>query len=463
MNNNKNNNTSDQSGLDLAFTRTDVGNAARFVTNWRHCLRYRYANNTWLIWTGVRWQVESCGEVLRYAKNTARNILDEAKARPGDEALARHAIASQRRERLTAMIDLARPDLAVAPDACDRDPWLLNVLNGVIDLRTGQLRPHDPHDLITHLAPVEFSEHALAPRWHDFLLAIFNHNENQIAYLQRFHGYALTGIATEQFMPVYHGSGANGKSTMLDTIARVMGDYCDTAPPDLLLQRRGDEHPTELADLMGKRLVIASESERNRKLRLQLVKRLTGDATLKARFMRQDFFSFERTFKVILVTNNRPQVDEDSEAAWRRLRLIPFDVVIPSEQRDTRLAEKLREEAPGILRWLVEGARQWQRLGIAEPDTIAAATDSYRTENDPLAEFMDDCCEMADAGWTSASDLRCTYELYCHDRGDPEIGGREFNERLRRRGVRYDRRRSIRGWAGIRIRGRSGELKEGSD
>jgi len=251
-------------------------------------------------------------------------------------------------------------------------------------------------------------------------------------------------------LPVYHGTGANGKSTLLDTIGYVMGTYFDQAAPDLLTDRRGgDEHPTATADLRGKRLIVCSETEKNRRLKTETMKRLTGDATIKGRFMRCDYFSFDRTFALILVTNNRPKVDEDSEAIWRRLREIPFAVTVPTERRDTGLVDKLKAEASGILKLLVDGCLAWQRDGLGEAEAVTRATAGYREESDPLAEFVHECCIVAANAWAASDTLRRIYERFCSERGDQPLAGRDFTEGLKRRGCEASRRHAGRGWAGI--------------
>ena len=200
---------------------------------------------------------------------------------------------------------------------------------------------------------------------------------------------------------------------------------------------------------MGKRLVVASEAEKDSRLRLQLIKRLTGDTMIKGRFMRQDFFSFPRTFKTILVTNNKPKVEEDTEAAWRRIRLVPFNVVIPTAERDKKLIDKLKTEAPSILSWLVKGCLMWQRDGLGESEAVVSATGKYREESDPLKDFLAECYILAPNAWAPSGPLRAEYERFCTERGDRPISGREFSECLRRHNCEPKSRHAGRGWLGI--------------
>jgi putative DNA primase/helicase len=401
----------------VAALMTDVGNAARLVQRFGNRIRYCFGPEQWLIWDGRRWKIDDRGLIVRLCKKTALAILDEAKKVEGDaqDELIKWAMASQKRDRLTAMAALAQPDVAVGPDDLDADPWALNVLNGTVDLRSGELNPHRQDDLITKIAPVEFDPDAACPRFDAFIQRTFDGDADLIRFVQRWHGHCLSGDVREQYLPIYHGEGNNGKSVLLDTVSAVMGDYAGEAPPDLVTVRKHPEHPTEIADLLGKRLVIASETERDAELRLQLIKRLTGNARLKARRMRQDYFEFGRTHKMILVTNNKPTIKEDTEAAWRRLRLVPFNVIIPKEERDPDLMRKLSSEYAGILAWMVRGCVDWLREGLTEPAAITQATETYRGAADvnSLDGFLTECCTLAQGLVCTTSDLIEAYSEWC--------------------------------------------------
>ena len=436
------------------FKCTDLGNAERFVHLYADRVRYCPQVGSFLVWDGTRWKRDETLEVQRLGKATVRAIYHEAAATGEDgirKAVAKHAQRSESRGAITAMLELAKAEITVSSDDLDVDPWLLSCVSGTIDLRTGKLREHRRDDLITKLAPVEYQRDATCPRWLSFLSQIFGEDGELVTYVQRWVGHCLSGCINEQILPVCYGPGANGKSTMLDAIVYVMGDYADHAPPELLVQRRHhDEHPTEVAGLMGLRLVVASESEKDRHLRVQMMKRLTGESTLRARFMKQDYFSFRRTFKTILVTNNRPKVDEDNEAVWRRLKLVPFSVVISRDEQDRGLPEKLRDEAPGILRWLVEGCLGWQRDGLKEPVSVESATSDYREDSDPFKDFLeDDCCILAPNAWASSAMLWREYERWCKDRGERPLKGRAYGDALRKHGCEVERRAAGHGWTGV--------------
>lgn len=382
----------DASGRPLP--RTEYGNALRLVGKFGDRFRYCHNWGKWLVWDGKRWAVDEDGAIYRAAKDTVATIVDEAKEAfdpEAQESLSKWWISSQSERRICAMISLARSEkpVAITSGELDTDLWLFNCENGTVDLRTGMLRAHDRSDLITKLAPVRYDPTAESDRFRSFLSEIMDGNESLIAYIQQLHGLYLTGDISEQILPIYWGEGGNGKNVLLDTACNLMGDYAVPAPPTLLMVRTHQEHPTEIADLAGRRLVVASETEEGGRLRIQLVKQLTGDETLKGRYMRQDYFSFRRTFKTVLVTNNKPRIREATAAIWRRIRMIPFTVCIPLEKQDRKLTEKLRDEWPGILRFFVEGAVAFHRSGsLATPEIVVQATKQYRGEQDVVQAFI---------------------------------------------------------------------------
>jgi putative DNA primase/helicase len=263
-------------------------------------------------------------------------------------------------------------------------------------------------------------------------------NQAMIDALQRLAGYFLTGDISVQILPILYGPGANGKNVFLDTLVGIMGPYAEEAPDGLLTVRQGDEHPTEIADLHGKRLVVASETEEGRKMRIGLVKKITGNRYLKGRFMRQDYFQFERTHKTVLVTNNRPIVTESSNAIWRRLRLIPFMVTIPEGKQDKHLTDKLVAEWPGILAWAVRPCLEWQRwqCDLEFPEAVKRATEEYRADSDHVADFIAECC----VDWHGHEDqnmrtpkerVYMAYCSWCRSVGEDVLTRNAFNSRLR--------------------------------
>jgi P4 family phage/plasmid primase-like protien len=345
-----------------SFNLTDLGNAERLVARHGADLRYCHPWGKWLAWDGIRWVVDASGEVERRVIETVRGIYAEAEDATDSTKrrnIAQHAMRSESHLRIEAMMALARsmPGIPVAPDDLDNDTWLLNAQNGAVSLKSAELRPHRREDLITKLAPVEYNGAADAPTW-KAALERWLPFEALRRFVQRLFGYALTGDVSEQVLPFLHGPGANGKTTMTNTALEMMGDYGQQAAPDLLLAKRGS-HPTELADLFGARLVASVEVEDGRRLAESLVKQLTGGDRIKARRMREDFWEFAPTHKVFLAANHKPVVRGTDHAIWRRIKLVPFDVVIPKGEQDSRLPKKLRAELPGILAWAVHGCLEW--------------------------------------------------------------------------------------------------------
>jgi len=437
-----------------SYRRTDLGNSERFVDHHGEDVRFCFAWGRWLVWDGTRWKSDDTGAVERLAKQTVRSIYQEAAdATDADErkALGQHAARSEAHSRLQAMIALARSEAPVTPDELDGGNWLLNVANGTLDLRSGELREHSRGDLITKLAPVEYDPDAPAPTWVAFLERVLP-PESLRGFVRRLCGYALTGDTSGQVLPFFHGSGANGKSTLLNTVLAAMGEYGQQAAPDLLMLK-GSSHPTELADLFGARLVASVELEDGKRLAESLVKQLTGGEKVKARYMRQDFWEFEPTHKTFLVANHKPEVKGTDHAIWRRIKLVPFDVQIPEAEQNARLPEKLRDELPGVLAWAVSGCLEWQRNGLGEPEEVKSATESYRAQEDVLAAFIEDRCVVSPTAVVGATKLHGEYKEWCKETGEDDETQKRFGERLRERGFESarnpDRNARRKVWRGI--------------
>lgn len=436
---------------------TDLGNGQRLASQHGGDLRYCWPWSRWLVWDGKRWKVDDTGGVADRAKQTVRSIYSEA-ARCDDDserkAIGKWAQQSERRDRLSAMIDLTRsePGIPILPDQLDRDPWLLNVENGTLDLRTGELREHRRGDLITKLCPVAFDLAAGCPTWLGFLDRIFDESEPLIGFVQRLLGYCLTGSTRDHILAIFHGRGANGKSTLLTTTISILGgDYAIKCAPDLLMLRRGDHHPTERADLFGKRLVAAVETAEGQRLNEPLVKDLTGGDRQRARRMREDFWEFAPTHKLILATNHKPVVKDTTISTWRRLRLVPFVVQLPDAEQDKALGERMVEhEAAGILAWIVRGCLEWQRNGLAEPPEVMAATQEYRISQDVLARFLEECCIIGRSGRERASTLYGAYKQWAEKAGENAVSQRRFGEAVSERGFRREKA-GVYWWTGLAL------------
>ena len=378
---------------------TDLGNAQRFTARHGRDVRYIRPWRRWLVWNGRRWAHDQSGEVERRAKQTIRRILSEAAAADDDTRrgqLAKWSTACESENRIRSMLALAwsEPGIPIMPDRLDRDAWLLNCENGTVNLQTGKLQPHRPADMITRLAPVAYKPDAKCPGFDRFMHETSCGSKALAGYIQRLIGIGLTGDVSEQIFPVLWGQGSNGKNTLLDLVLDMLGDYAGTAPPDLFTARKFAGHPTEIIDLMGKRLVVASETEQGTRLRVQFVKQATGDKKLKGRGMRQDFTEFNRTFTVLLVTNHKPQIDETTHAIWRRVKLVPFLNTVDEAADDKQLGTKLRRELSGVLAWAVRGCLDWQRDGLRQPAEVTEATAEYKAESNWVEQFAAECLKF---------------------------------------------------------------------
>jgi len=433
---------------------TDLGNARRLVKRHGQDLRYCYPWDRWLVWDSTRWTFDTSGEVYRRAKETIKSIYAEASEAEDPrerEQLAKHAMRSESDARIRAMINLAQsePGIPVLPDDFDADPWALNVQNGVLDLRTMELSPHSREALMTKLIPVPYDPEAKCLRWTEFLDRIMGGNVALISYLQRVVGYTLTGDTREQCLFMLYGTGANGKSTFLETLKALFGDYGQQADFSTFLQSRDDRVRNDIARLMGRRFVAAIEADAGRRLAEVLVKQLTGGDTVTARFLFREFFEFKPTFKIFLAANTKPTIRGQDHGIWRRIRLIPFEVTIPKEEQDRELPEKLKDELPGILAWAVRGCQEWQRLGLCEPGEVLQATDKYRKDMDVLAAFIDECCVIRRTVSVSSKALYDEYVKWCEENAEEPLTARVFGLRLKDKGFEQTRTSRFRGWLGI--------------
>jgi putative DNA primase/helicase len=434
---------------------TDVGNAWRFAQLCRGHVRHCHPWGQWLTWDGRRWQRDDTKRIWRLARKTVVGILKEAAQEADSDRrgrLAKWAIASESRALLANMVELAssEPDIPVVPAELDVDPWLLNCRNGTVDLRTGGLRPPDPADLITKLAPVVYDPDAACPTWEAFLTRIMGGKAELIDYLQRVVGSALVGEQVDHALFFLYGLGANGKSTFISALLAVLGDYGKQVAPDLLMYSDYDRHPTGLADLFGVRLAASTEVEAGRRLAEVLVKQLTGGDRVKARYMHRDFFEFDPSHTIMLAANHKPVIYGGDHAMWRRIRLIPFAVTIPTAEQNPRLGKKLCAELPGILAWAVRGCLDWQHGGLQDPAEVIAATAAYRAEMDALGTFIATCCEVRKNLQVTAGALYKAYKSWADAEGEKPVSQRALALRLEERGFQRGKdAKSRRCWFGI--------------
>lgn len=359
---------------------------------------------------------------------------------------------------MAAVERLAKADrrLAATVDQWDSDQWLLNTPDGVIDLRTGRTRPHDPGDHLTKITAA--SPGGDCPTWKTFLDRVTAGDTDLQSFIQRMFGYALTGDTSAHALFFMYGTGANGKSVAIDTVAGVMGDYHRTAPIETFTASSTERHPTELASLRGARLVSAVETEEGRRWAESRIKSLTGGDTIAARFMRQDYFEFQPQFKLVIAGNHKPGLRSVDEAIRRRFHLVPFTVTIPPDERDPQLRDRLKAEWPGILKWLIDGCLSWQEQGLRPAQAVLDATDAYLEAEDAISAWIDECCIRDPQAWTGTSDLYASWKVWADRTGEFAGSTKRFVQQLETRGFHYLRKMNGRGFTGLEI-DRSGETQ----
>jgi putative DNA primase/helicase len=405
------------------FHLTDAGNSEYFANLYSERLRYDHRRKRWLEWDGCRWHEDTDGRVVRLALAAARNRYKgaiETQDLEERKKISAWAIGSEAKARLESTIAIGKNlhPIADSGEDWDVDPWLFCVKNGIINLRTGELREGQQSDKITYQAPVIYDPKAKAPRWVSFLSEIFSDDGELIAWLQKFLGYSLTGDTREQIVTIGYGRGANGKTKLLAALRHVLGDYaCDAGFSTFELHDRA-AIPNDLAALVGRRLVTASETNEGARLNEARIKALSGGDSISARFLHAEFFTFQPVCKIFLAVNHRPRVYDDSYGFWRRVRLLPFNREFKGAGDDKLLLEKLVAESSGILNWLIEGCQKWQAEGLElVPEVISQATTEYQTDSDPLSQFILDQCGVQPQARVRASDFYKEYLDWCVDQG----------------------------------------------
>jgi putative DNA primase/helicase len=409
---------------------TDVGNAELFVNHFGSNLRYVPARGQWLLWNAEegRWVYDDLLIVNQLAMQFTRSMRQAAGQMTDPDKAKRlflHAIDTDSRSRMDAMIHVARSFVAIRPDQLDADKYLLNCVNGTIDLRTGTLRPHRQDDLITKQVPIVFDPGARFEEWEEFLKTAMQGDEEVISFLQRAVGYTLTGDDREEVLFFLHGkTGKNGKSTFRDAIKTIMGDYSKVASfgsfQEVTFSSGGKSASPDIARLAGARFVSASESNAGVRLDVALIKTITGRDPITARFLRQENFEFLPEFKLWLLANDPPIIDDEDDAAWRRVIRIPFNHTV--ENPDPTLKDRLANPliaGPGILAWAVRGCLEWQRSGLRVPAAIQRAIAAYRTDMDPLEDFYESRCVFGEKEkvWVKSAHLYQAYTEWAHSRG----------------------------------------------
>lgn len=436
---------------------TDLGNAERLQYRVGDALLYVHPWKRWIHWDGCRYVQDTSGQALRDAAATVRALLAAADAVTDTEEhdrLVKHAMESENAARLNGMLTLATSRLHEAVETLDAKPMLFNVLNGTIDLTTGLLRPHSRADRLTKVAHVQYDPLATCPRWLGFLRRVAGGSDELVRFLQRAVGYSLSGSVREQVLFLLWGTGANGKSTFLETVRGLIGDYYVQADFTSFVARPTSDAPrNDLARLAGARMVAAVEADAGQSLAEATVKQITGGDTITARMLYGEFFDFRPAFKLWLAANHKPNIRGGDLGIWRRIRLVPFVVTIPEHERDPNLLDALRAELPGILNWAIEGCLAWQRDGLGAPAEVRNATASYREEMDVLGDFVDGRCFLGPEERVTAKELYDAYTAWCGENGDAVLSPKGLARRLREKGLQAVKAsKGVRCWQGIRLR-----------
>ncbi|MGH0876716.1 phage/plasmid primase, P4 family [Bacillus cereus] len=415
------------------FKLTEMGNAERIAYEYGHVIKY--INDVgWYIWDGKRWKVDTKKEIERITAKVLRSL-----SKSDDEAEAKWSRMCERRNiRMNSIKDLM-PLVPGERGDFDTHKYLLNVENGIVDLKTGKLHQHDRELGLTKITNIAFDENAKCPEWLNFLDQIFQGDKELAEYMQRLIGYSLTGEITEQIMVFLIGGGSNGKSTFINIIKDIMGDYGRQAKSDTFIKKKETGANNDIARLVGSRFVSAIESEDGEQLSEAFVKQITGGEPVLARFLRQEFFEFIPEFKVFFTTNHKPVIKGVDEGIWRRIRLIPFNLQLPKEKRDKKLPEKLSLEMPGILNWAIEGCLKWQKSGLNDPAIVMKATGDYKEEMDILGPFMFECCFKREDVQIEAKDLFEVYANWCFKNGEHQLKNRAFYRILETQGFKRER------------------------
>lgn len=426
----------DSPGGDASYDMTDTGNAHRLYDKFGNVVRYSYNRKKWYFWDGKMWQIDDGGEVKKLADDVCEDIKKQAFLQEDDEMQEQmlkfaHRTASSKAKE--AMIKECQHlyDIPVAPEEFDKYPDYINCQNGIVNLRNGELMPHDSMFMMSKICHAEYDvNHGKPERWMQFLDEITNGDKALQDYIQRCIGYSISGNNREQCAYFLYGMGNNGKSTFLDTIADLLGGYAANAQPDTLMMqsKMGGTANSDIARLKNVRFVTSEEPTEGVRLNEGLLKQLTGGSKITCRFLYGDEFEYTPEFKIWIATNHKPIIRGTDFGIWRRIKLIPFEVNIPPEKIDKNLKFKLRQEFPQILAWAVDGALKWQREGIKEPQCVLDATSEYKNEMDLIASFVEQCLiiDYAEGEKIMASDLFSLYSKWAKVNNEYEMSSKKF-------------------------------------
>ena len=423
------------------YTLDDMGNAKRFIDLFGEDFRYNYTDKTFLYWDGCRWAADQTSAVERSADVSVEAMSAEAEwyEKNGDEdaakAFRKHIKASRSNKSKTNMLKEVQHNMPIMPFQLDKHKMAFNVPNGTLSLKSGQLVPAKRDYFITKFSPVEFTDNADCPMWKKFLDDIFAGDKELIRYIQKAVGYSMTGDTSEQCVFFLYGTGRNGKSTFLDVLREIFGDYVSNIQPETIMVKNsmGNGINSDIARLKGARMVTTVEPNEGVRLNEGLIKQLTGDDAVTARKLYGNEFEFKPEFKLWMATNHKPIIRGTDDGIWRRIHMIPFTVQIPADKVDRQLKSKLEREYPAILRWAVEGCLLWQREGLKQPRAVLDMTREYRREMDVISGFLDDRCEMGEGFSAKSSELYAAYSAWCESNTEYKMSNTKFSVEMEKR------------------------------
>tara|TARA_B100000131_G_scaffold278395_1_gene282855 strand:- start:4383 stop:6623 length:2241 start_codon:yes stop_codon:yes gene_type:complete len=441
---------------DIAIIQTensDIGNGQRLAHYFGNAIRYCDETGGWLVWDGKVWAKDKKLAVHSLAKKTSSFIFKEAAELDGDEAAEKSKWGNKSRssDKINCMMRMARSErnIPVAMDELDCDIWTLNTPNGMIDLRTGDIKPHDPKKLCTKMTAASYEPSTKTPVFDAFMEQIFQGDEDLIKYVTQALGFSLTGSVKEHVFFFCYGTGANGKGTLLNLTMDIMGDYSAALPEGMLEARAHDKHLAELIMLKGLRMAVGAETQEDRRLNEARMKNLTGGDPITADPKGGAYVTFKPTHSMWISGNHKPKIRGTDNGVWRRMKLIPFKMQVPTDQLDKDLGKKLWAERDGILAKLVEGCVSWYRDGFHECKAITAATEAYRKEEDSFGAFILDKCVVNPLAIVPRSSMRKAYLEWCKINGNRELSAIAMGERLRRAGFKDVRKNGQRQWSGV--------------
>jgi len=434
---------------------TDSTNAERLCNEHGEHIRYMSAWKKWIVWNGKRWKTDDSGALIsEKCLSTIRNLHNE-QLRTGDHRermeIEKFAKISENARRRKSCLEMATQidKINITSEQLDNNAWLLNCQNGTLNIQTKEFTEHKQNDFITKISNVDYDPTADCPMWKQFIREIMDFKTDVINFLQTACGWAITGDTREQTMFILYGSGANGKSTFLNVILSLLGDYAMSTNTETFMRKTGEQITNDIARLRGARFVTTTEAEEGRRLSEPLIKKITGNDPMTARFLYGEYFNFIPNFKIFMATNHKPVIKGTDYGIWRRIKLIPFTTRIPEEKQDKLLEEKLKKEASGILNWLLEGTAKWQKEGLHAPSIVTEATDEYRGEMDVIGNFIKNRCIAKSGLKIRIWELYKAYSDWCDTNNEHAVSERFFTMRLKDMGYEQCRNSEARFWSGL--------------